>query len=285
MKTVLLTGGTGFVGRNVAPILARTCIVLAPNRDDLALMDAQAVRVYLEENHVDAIIHSANPNPCKNPQRDSDRTMFEDSLRMFLNLYAHRALVEKMIYLGSGAEFDKRYDIDALSEEGGATRVPSDGYGVAKYLMNELAKASENVYNIRLFACYGPYDHESKFITHCIRCVLAGLPITIRQDCMFDYMHVFDLADVLAYAVDHHLAFHDYNVGSGRRVALSEIARIVCSLMGVEERIAIENGGWNHVYVPGIERLSSETGLVQGFISLEQGIAMQIEHERNQYHA
>jgi UDP-glucose 4-epimerase len=285
MKTVLLTGGTGFVGRNVIPILARTCTVLVPGRDDLALMDPQAVSAYLEENHVDVVIHSANPNPCKNPQRDSNQTMFEDSLRMFLNLYVNRALVEKMVYLGSGAEFDKSCDICTLSEDEGAARVPLDGYGVAKYLMNELACASKNVYNIRLFACYGPYDHESKFITHCIRCVLAGNPITIRQDCIFDYLHVFDLADILAYTVDHSLAFHDYNVGSGRRIALSDIARIVCLHMGVEDRIVIENDGWNREYTPGIERLSSETGLVQGFISLERGIAMQVEHEREQHRA
>lgn len=278
--TVLLTGGSGFVGRNVSPILERNCKLLIPARSELDLLDAQALERYLEEHSVDIIVHSANPNPVKNPKDDGDKEMFAASVRSFMNIFRLRNLCHRVLYLGSGAEFDKRRDLREIKEEEVSDSVPVDAYGEGKFVMNALAQDSRNVTNLRLFACFGPYDHDSKFITHCIRSVLLGRDITIRQDCRFDYLHVYDLAKVIDYFIHNEPEHRDYNIASGSSLLLSEIAQMVLDVMGSESKIELLSPGLNKEYTASVDRLESETGLPSQFISLREGIEMQVEFEK-----
>lgn len=280
MKRILLLGASGFVGRNIIDILKKNFDVTSPSRKELELRNTKAVEEFVKSGKYDVIVNCANPNPVKNETCDSQNNMAQDSLRIFMNFYRMSEFYNKMIYLGSGAEFNKQYEIKTIKESDITSRViPEDVYGCTKYTMNELAQKSENIYNLRLFACYGPYDHESKFITHCIRCCLRKEPITIRQNCMFDYLHVYDLARIISQAIDTPLEYHDYNVASGRRASLEEIAQIVKREMSSLEDIKILTPGWNKEYTPDISRLN-ELVSPKSFISLEQGIQMQIAHEK-----
>lgn len=278
--TVLLTGGTGFVGRNVSPILERNCRLLVPARSELDLLDAQALERYIEEHDVDVIVHSANPNPVKNPKDDGDKEMFAASVRSFMNIFRLRNHCPRILYLGSGAEFDKRRDLREIREEEVADSVPVDAYGEGKFVMNALAQDSSNVTNLRLFACFGPYDHDSKFITHCIRSVLLGRDITIRQDCRFDYLHVYDLAKVIDYFVHHEPKYRDYNIASGSSLLLSEIAQMVLDIMGSDLKIELLSPGLNKEYTASVDRLENETSLPGRFMSLREGVEIQVEHEK-----
>ena len=168
MKKVLLTGGTGFIGKNILSLLREHYQVEAPTRSELDLKDSAAVAEYIKNGHYDVIIQGANPNPVKNAKCDKADTMFEDSRRIFMNFYNVREYCGKLLYFGSGAEFDKTRDICKVKESNVNESIPKDTYGLAKFYMNELARKSDNVYNVRIFGCYGPYDHESKFLTHVI---------------------------------------------------------------------------------------------------------------------
>ena len=206
-KKVLLTGGSGFIGRNIKGYLSKVCELYAPNRSELNLLKEKDVRTYLSEHGIQVVIHGANPNPVKN-QLDHADTMFEESMRVFMNLYNARDCYEYMYTLGSGAEYDKSRDMVLVTEEEEGRSVPYDGYGLAKFVMNELVEKSDNLCNLKIFACYGPTDHSSKFITHAIRCCLNNEDITIRQNCYFDYMHVSDLACILEYFIYHVPKYH-----------------------------------------------------------------------------
>lgn len=283
MKKVLFTGGTGFIGKNVLPVLNEKYTVYSPARSELPLADTQAVYEYIQKGHFDVVVHSANPNPVKNTADDQSR-IFEDSMKIFMNLYRAREHYGKMIYLGSGAEFDKRRDLSGVLETGIGESMPADVYGFAKYIMNELARASSNVYNMRLFACYGPYDHESKFITHAIRCCIRGEDVTIRQNCYFDYLHVHDFGRILSWFIDNDPAYKDYNICSGARYTLLDIAQEVCAQMGNTRPVKILSEGFNKEYTASNKRLLDEIGSF-GFISLEKGIEMQIKWEKEHYNS
>lgn len=280
MKKILFTGGSGFVGKNVIPLLKDKYNIVAPTRKELDLKDTEAVRTFVQNGKFDIIIHSANPNPVKSASYDTAYTMFEDSMRIFMNFYKVSSYVEKIIYLGSGAEFDKTQEIVNIREEDVRRSLPKDVYGCAKYIMNELAAKSSNIYNFRLFACYGPYDHESKFITHCIRCCLAEKPITIRQNCYFDYIHVYDLAKIFEFAVDSNLQYKDYNIASGEKYSLKEIAEQVRDAMHSSQPVQVLTDGWNNEYTADISRLEEESHLKNQFIKMSEGIQIQIEFER-----
>lgn len=278
MKSALLTGHTGFVGKNVRGILSEHFDLLAPGRSELDLRDAGSVESYFDDHRVDIVFHCANPNPVKNALDTSEHFM-EDSMRIFMNLYRCRHKFGKMIYLGSGAEYDKTMEIINISEEEAFRSPPKDPYGLAKYAMNIMASQSENVYNLCLFACYGPWDHESKFITHCIRCCMRGDPITIRQDCKFDYIQVQDLGRMMVWLGNNDPKFHMYNVSGCEHVFLSEIAEEVRRQMGSSNSVQILNQGLNREYTANGERFWKESGL-EPPMPLRNGIAIQIKWER-----
>lgn len=279
MIKVLVTGKTGFVGKNMLLGLKARYEIIDPSRQDLDLKDGNAVRTFLENNKMDVILHLANPNPVKNTL-DSQSTLFQDSLRIFFNFYTNRELFGKMIYLGSGAEFDKSKDIINATEIEFGRSIPQDEYGFAKYIMNELCIKSSNIYNFRIMACFGPYDHESKFITHAINCCLRNKVITIRQDCWFDYMHVQDLTNIICWGIENNLKFNDYNICSGQRIKLSEIAEIVNELMQGKRGIQILTEGFNKEYTANNSRLIEELSGYE-FISIREGIERQIAWQRS----
>lgn len=281
MKKVLFTGGTGFIGKNVLPTLNEKYDIYAPSREELPLGNAEAVYEYIKNGYFDVVVHSANPNPVKNIT-DEHTKMFEDSLKIFMNLYNSRNHCGKLLYIGSGAEYDKRKNLSDVTEDEIGETLPVDLYGFSKFIMNELASASLNVYNLRLFACYGPYDHKSKFITHAIRCCLKNEEVTIRQNCYFDYLHVYDFGKILAWFIDNTPYYKDYNICRGEKYSLLEIASEVCSQTGNLKSVKILADGYNKEYTASNDRLVSEIKKID-FISLKEGISMQIKWEREHF--
>lgn len=282
MKKILLTGSSGFVGSNVLPLLQDKYDVFAPKRNDLDLRNSFQVKKYLEENRFDVVVHFASPSPVRSAHLDSYGTLFEDSLRIFMNFYTSRDSFGKMIYSGSGAEFDKRRALSLVDENSLGESIPADSYGLSKYIINELAHNSNNIYNLRIFACYGPGEYDSKFIRHAIQCCLKKEPITIRQDCYFDYLYIDDYAKYLMYFIENTPKFHDYNVTSGIRIKLSTIAEIVRTEMESIYPVQILNAGMNLEYSANNARIISETG-IRNLISIEDGIRKLINWEKRQY--
>ena len=283
MKKILMTGGTGFVGSNVLSILQenKNNKIIYPTRDELNLKNEKEVVNFIKEKDFDVILHFANPTPAKN-QLDSFDTLMEDGLRIFLNFYNHRNLFGKMIYTGSGAEFDKTLHMNKVSEEDCFRSIPQDSYGLSKMIMNQLADQSDNIYNFRIFGCYGPGDHESKFITHCIRSVILNKPITIRKDCQFDYIHVYDFAKYVEWGINNNLKFHSYNVSSGKKYFLTEIAQMVTKLMNSNLEIKVLSEQLNNNYSADNNRIVRESGLIPS-LSLEEGIKQQIMWEEDNW--
>lgn len=279
MKKIFLTGGSGFIGRNILPLLKERYLIFAPSRKELNLLDEAAVCAYLKNGNFDVVIHCANSTPAKNSLDSQDR-MLADSLRAYFNLSKNCDLYGKMFYLGSGAEYDKRFDISYITEDEFGRSIPHDDYGFAKYIMNEDARKSNNIYNLRIFGCYGPTDAKTKFIRDAIDCCLEKRAITIRQNCMFDYMYVTDLAKVLFYFIEKTPKFHDYNVCSGKKISLQEIAEIVAQQMKNPYPIEIAKEGWNKEYTASNQRLTREIREMF-FTPIEQGIAQQIEWQRS----
>lgn len=279
MKKILFTGGTGFIGRNILPILQTHYQVLSPTRSELNLLDEKAVYRYLSANKIDYVIHGANATPAKNPL-DKPERMLADSLRAYFALKKCHNLYEKMFYFGSGAEFDKRRDIISITENEFGQEIPADDYGFAKFIMNQDARTSQNIYNLRVFGCYGPTDAKTKFIRDTIDCCLENRPITIRQNCMFDYIYVADLGNIILELIEKKLSYHDYNVCSGKRISLSNIAQIIKEKMQNPYPIEISQKGWNREYTADNTRLLQEIGNFN-FTSIENGINQQIEWQIN----
>ncbi len=277
-KKILLTGGTGFIGGNILPILQKKYEVKSPRRNELNINDESSVDEYLSNNKFDILIHSANITPGKN-SADKMENMLEYTIKAFLNFQKHSDKFEKIFYFGSGAEYDKRKDIVLIKETDIGNSIPADQYGLAKYVINQIARGSKNIYNLRIFGCYGPTDAKTKFIRDCIDCCLEHKPITIRQNCYFDYMYVEDLARIIDKMINSELKYHDYNICTGKRIDLLTIAKIIDKKMQNDQGIKIGQEGLNKEYTANNARLLSDIGAFD-YTCIEDGIQKQIDWQK-----
>lgn len=272
MKKILLTGGTGFVGRNIIPVLQQEYIVDAPGRAALDVYNLRSVNEYWAKNPADILVHCAICTPAC--AADHDKSVLESTLRSFLNL--KNKPFEKIIFIGSGAEFDKHYDIVEASEEDVLKKVPLDEYGLAKYTLNEMARSSANIYNLRLFGCYGPYEPPRRFIRHAIECCQQNKPITIRQDCRFSYVYVTDLGRAALRVLSQAPKRQDYNICSDKPYYLSELAEMVKAKMNADVPVQILSAGLNNEYT-GSNACFKRDFADFKFTSIEEGIDLEIK--------
>lgn len=239
---ILITGGSGFIGRNLAEQYAPRHEVAAPSRAELDLLDADAVRAYLERHHFDAVIHAATERA--NRALGSSPELLNRNCRMFFNLARNPQAFGRMLFLSSGAVYDRAHWCPRLAESDFDNHVPADEYGFSKYICAHAAAGMERVCELRLFGVFGPYeDWRVRFISNACCRALWDLPVVIRQNVFFDYLDVDDLGRILECFCTKNLRHRHYNVCTGRSLDLKTLAETVVAASGKALAIEIRNEG------------------------------------------
>jgi GDP-L-fucose synthase len=262
MKTVFITGGRGFIGRNLTEKLIEAGFrVLAPSSSELNLLDEQAVDEFMRRQPVDIIIHAANKGGGRDTMGMAD--VVQINLRMFFNIAKHAVNVEKMIHFGSGAEYGKHKPIIMASENDADNALPLDDYGFYKSICSRyILKLNRNIINLRIFGCYGKYeDYRYKFISNAIVKNLIGLPIVIRQNVIFDYIYIDDLIRMIIWAINNETNFKVYNSSYGSKNDLLSLAEIINGVAIKPSEVEVENPGFNLEYSSCNERITNEFAL------------------------
>lgn len=277
MKKVLITGSRGFIGRNLVDKLISNYDIKCPYRDELNLLDENAVQKYLLENKFDIIIHAANHNTSRYKAVEPDKAL-DANLRMFFNLERCQDLYGKMYYFGSGAEYDMRHYRAEMAEDYFDMHVPQDAYGFSKYIMSKHCGISNNIFDLRLFGVYGKYEEwERRFISNAICRVLVGKNITIEKNVYFDYLWIDDLAKIMEWFIENKPVHKHYNVCRGKKIDLYSLACIVRECLGADCDIIVKESGWKPEYTGNNERLLKEIGKFP-FIGFEDSIYKLCEH-------
>lgn len=270
MKRILLTGASGFIGRNIAEKLAEQYVVLHPSSRELNLLDEEAVSRFFEQEKVDAVIHTANCNERKKSVAQTE--ILENNLRMFFNLERCQNLYGKMIYFGSGAEYDMQHYKPYMAEQYFDENVPRDAYGFSKYIMAKNCLMSDKIYDLCLFGVCGKYEEwERRFISNAICRALKGMDITIHKNVYFDYLWVEDLIKILPYFIENELQYHRYNVCRGEKIDLYSLAVMVRETLHIDCKIKVEEVGWKSEYTGDNRRMLEEMGGFQ-FADLRNSI-------------
>ena len=255
MTNVLLTGGSGFIGRNLNEQLRNKYNIFAPGHKELDILDLEKLQQYVQKYDISVVIHSAVHVPAFN---GVEKEFFND-MQMFWNLEKISHDLDRIIYFGSGAEFDKRYDIRNVVEEQFGDRIPISEYGLAKYTMNQIARTSENIYNLRLFGVFGKYElWQIKFLSNLCCKAVYGLPLTIRKDCFFNFLYIDDLVKITDSFINTKPRFHDYNACHDNEYLLSDLAQMVARISGKKLDIVLLSEEPNLDYSGSNRRLHSE---------------------------
>jgi len=258
MMKVLITGGAGFIGHNLA-------IRLKNNGFEVSILDSLerstgfAVERLKEESipvvragvksadvvknalkGVDTVVHAAAyTDVAESMEKPS---LYLDNNALGTALVAEASLktgVGLLIYLSSAAVYG---DPVRLPVDENHPTNPLSPYGLSKLMGEDIVKFFSRLglkyVVLRLFNVYGPGQNVAYagVITRFLERVLKGLPPVVYGDGeqTRDFIHVDEVSEAVELAIRAQRFNEVFNIGSGSPVRISDLARLVMRLHGVE---------------------------------------------------
>jgi nucleoside-diphosphate-sugar epimerase len=226
---VLVTGGEGFLGRQiVAALRALGATVLAPAHRTADLL-TEAGRAVIAAGGAEILVHGAWVTDdgafWQSPQNLEWVAASVDLARRF-----RAAGGERIVFIGSCAEYTWSPS-DAAWTESRACR-PFTPYGAAKLLtwtaLRDLARRTGLVaLNARVFSPVGPHERPHRLLPSLIRAVLHEEPLAVGPASETrDLVDVRDAGEAVARLALARVG-GVVNVGSGRPVRLDELVAAV----------------------------------------------------------
>jgi len=246
---ILITGGAGFIARNLFEQFDSEYTVLSLNSKELNLLDFSRIFDYIKSNQFDVVIHTATYDAAPKFSTKDPAKVLENNLKMFFNIARCKDYFDKMIYFGSGAEFGREYWIPKMKEDYFDQRVPVDQYGFSKYIMTKYTQLSTNIYNLRLFGVFGKYDDwRYRFIPNTCANAVLNLPISINQNVIFDYLYIDDLIKIVKWFINNKPKKNVYNVCTGKVYDFKTLAEKIIKISSKNLDIIIKTEGLGREY-------------------------------------
>lgn len=234
LKKIVVTGGSGFIGRAVVPILKSGFEVITPSREQLDLeQGSMQLALIADRAHADYVLHLANPRVY------TSNIAMGKTLVMLKNVIdACVARGTKLIY-SSGWEVFSGYQ-GTINASESLPLFAKGPYGESKCLAELLIEHHQKNNNLRCTVIrsgpvYGPGGDKPKFIFNFIDKALKNEPIVTHVYNngypALDLMHVKDLARAV-YSVISKNVEGVIHVGTGVLTDTQEIASYIKKLLG-----------------------------------------------------
>jgi len=245
MKTILLTGVTGFLGSNLLEaFLENGYKVIGIKRstsdiwrikeffsnNNLQLIDIDKVSLLsiFANYKIDFLVHTAWTG-VKAGERNTlpiQLENFDFAVRLFTQ--AIKVRVNKIVAFGSQAEYG-RYE-GRVDENYSCN--PIDAYGMTKVftsrLLQTLAEKTDVKWNwIRLFSLFGPKEDDSWLLPFAIKRMLKNENIDLTKcEQRYDYLYVKDLCKAIILLLESEIN-GIYNLSSNKSIMLKEILLLI----------------------------------------------------------
>jgi len=291
-RTVLVTGGAGFIGSHLVDALhphnevrvldTFTTGDRAHLPEGVAVIDGDVrdpIAVQEAARGVDLIFHHAalvSVSQSVDAPRQSNETNLEASL---LLLEQARQEDARVVVASSAAVYGHP---DELPVSETARTNPTSPYGVQKLALDQYTRLYEELYGLetvalRYFNVYGPRQQGpySGVISTFLEQARAGEPITVEGDGQQsrDFVHVSDVIRANMQAATTDAVGEAYNVGTGQRTTIEELAETIRDATGSSSPIVHREPRPGDIRHSGADTSKATRKL--GFetrISLESGI-------------
>jgi len=262
---ILITGSSGFLGRNIVKSLQNKHDIYFPSSNELDLTNAQQVTTYLQTKYFDVVIHCAIKGGSR-LQPDTSEIMYQN-LSMFFHLMDNRDRFDKFFNFGSGAEFDRRKGIcSEIYKRSIEKSFPIDYYGMSKNIISRIIRNDKKAYNIRIYNVFGEDELNTRFIKSNIQRYIDGEDMVIHQNKLMDFFYIKDLITLVNYYINYTSLPYDIDCSYDIKYSLYDIANIINNLTEKKVNIIIENKEMGNSYI------GNPFYLPNGFIGLEEGI-------------
>ena len=252
-KRVVVTGGSGFLGRHVVAALGTSgCTVLVPRKAQYDLTrDADVERMYADlKPHV--VLHLAAVVGGIGANRDSPgRFFFENVMLGALTMdHARRSGVEKFVGVGTICEYPRLAPVPFLERDlwNGYPEETNAPYAIAKKMLLVQGQAYRQEYGFNAIHLlpvnlYGPHDNFDPKSSHvipalvrkCVEAAETGAPEVVcwgTGNATREFLFVEDCADAIVLATERYDDPEPVNIGAGFEIGIRELAELIADLTG-----------------------------------------------------
>lgn len=256
--TTLITGGTGFVGRNLTNRFVKdNRNFVSVGSKDYDLRKQQHVEYLLSDHKPQTIVHlAAAVGGIGANQKNPAKFMF-DNLAMGMNLidgaFRHGSC-RKFIMLGTVCSYPCITPTPFKESDlwNGYPEVTNAPYGIAKKTLAEMGFAYRKQYNFEFVNLvptnlYGPYDNFDDKSSHVIPALIKkvwqakkeGKPLEVwgTGQASREFLYVEDLCSAIGAAIDDIIPSEPINIGSGEEIKICDLVTLICKKLDFRGKI------------------------------------------------
>lgn len=261
-KRVLVTGGTGFLGRVVCRRLEERGArdIATPRSRDYDLTRADDTARMFARHEPDIVIHLAARVGGIGANRERPADLYVSNLLMGTHVIeaARRYGTPKTVLIGTICSYPKYTPVPFKEEDlwSGYPEETNAPYGIAKKALLVHARANreqfgQNCIYLLPTNLYGPGDKFNEGVSHVIpalikKCVAAAESGVDRVEvwgtgrATREFLYVDDAAEGIALATEHYDGPDPVNLGTGEEISIADLARVIARLTGFEGELVFD---------------------------------------------
>lgn len=260
-RKIWVAGETGMVGRAItASLVASGYNVVSAPHATLDLTDQRATFDWLAATKPDVIFMAAARVGGIGANKDYPADFIRDNLSIAQNLIdgAHRAGVERLVYLGSSCIYPK-LAAQPICEEAlmtGPLEPTNEAYALAKIAGLKLCQFYRQQYgrsyvSVMPTNLYGPHDNFDEDGGHVIPAMMAkfhrareaGDPAVALWGTgrpLREFLHVSDLATALLAVCERYDGQAPVNIGNGEEFSIADLSVMVAVATGYKGAVSFD---------------------------------------------
>ena len=283
---LLLTGATGFVGRQVRAHLDPAYELHCTTRGEpgsngatwhqLDLRDPNSCRRLIMDIRPEILVHTAWNTVHGIFWEAEDNADWLEAGRALFSAFAAQG-GQRIVACGSCAEYAGESAEPRRESEDQGVAGPATRYGRAKLALLEHLRALpvEHAW-ARIFFAYGPGEAEQRLVPSIVRALLLGEPANCSSGLQRrDFIDVRELGRAISLLTASNVT-GAINLGQGEECRIADVANLLGELAGRPDLIRLgalpDRQGEPQRLVPDLTRQRDELGFAPA-ISLRQGLA------------